>query len=194
MKEPILNRRDLNRLALAALGGLVSGALIGCGPPPRRHAAAAGDKPGPATSQGRRATPGKSAPADTPLLLQDPHVCRGINTCKNKGKNGTMNECAGQGHCATVKAHSCQGMNDCKGQGGCGENPGENECKGKGGCAVPLDAGKKMTWQKARKRFEELMKKASGKKFGDAPAALDPASAIRNPGGGSRPPRSSDLS
>jgi hypothetical protein len=102
--------------------------------------------------------------------LQDPHVCRGINTCKNKGEKGTTNECAGQGHCATVKSHSCQGMNDCKGQGGCGENPGENECKGKGGCAVPLDAGKKMTWQKARKRFEELMKKA-GKTFGDAPAA-----------------------
>ena len=111
-----------------------------------------------------------TAAAETPLLLQDPHVCRGINTCKNKGKPGTTNECAGQGHCNTVKSHSCQGMNDCKGHGGCGENPGENDCKGKGGCAVPLDAGKKMTWQKARKRFEELMKKA-GKTYGDAPAA-----------------------
>jgi hypothetical protein len=150
MKEPLLNRRDVTRLALAALGGLVSGALIGCG-----HAASTG-KP-----------EGDDKPKDQ--LLQDPHVCRGINTCKNKGKGGT-NDCAGQGHCATVKAHSCQGMNDCKGQGGCGENPGENECKGKGGCAVPLDAGKKMTWQKARKRFEELMKKA-GKTFGAAPAS-----------------------
>ncbi len=153
MKEPFLNRRDLNRLALTALGGLASGVFLGCTPckPPQNP-------------------PANAANADLPLLLHDPHVCRGINTCKNKGKKNTMNECAGQGHCATVKAHSCQGMNDCKGQGGCGENPGENECKGKGGCAVPLDAGKKMTWQKARKRFEELMKKA-GKTFGDAPAS-----------------------
>jgi hypothetical protein len=50
----------------------------------------------------------------------------------------------------------------------CGENPGENDCKGKGGCAVPLDP--KKTWPKARKRFEELMTRAS-KKFGDAPAS-----------------------
>ena len=165
MKEPMLNRRDLNRLALAALGGLASGALIGCGPaastPPPDS-----DKPAP----DKNTPKDQPAAADTPRLLQDPHVCRGINTCKNKGKKETMNECAGQGHCATVKSHSCQGMNDCKGQGGCGDNPGENECKGKGGCAVPLDAGKKMTWQKARKRFEELMKKAN-KTFGDAPAA-----------------------
>ena len=103
------------------------------------------------------------------LNANDPHVCRGINTCKNKGKKDSTNDCAGQGHCATVKSHSCQGTNDCKGQGGCSDNPGENDCKGKGSCAVPLDAGKKMTWQKARKRFEELMKK-SGKTFGDAPA------------------------
>ena len=154
MKELLLNRRDVTRLALAALGGLASGALFGGGP--ARGGPPAGDKP--------------AADKDLPRLLQDPHVCRGINTCKNKGKPGTTNDCAGQGHCATVKGHSCQGQNDCKGQGGCGENPGENECKGKGGCAVPLDAGKKMTWQKARKRFEELMKKA-GKTFGDAPAA-----------------------
>jgi hypothetical protein len=97
--------------------------------------------------------------------LEDPHVCRGINTCKNKGKKGTTNECAGQAHCATVAAHDCQGMNDCKGHGGCGENPGENECKGKGGCQVPLSD---KTWPKARKRFEELTAKA-GNKFGAAP-------------------------
>ncbi len=80
-------------------------------------------------------------------LLEDPHVCRGINTCKNKGKTGTTNDCAGQAHCATVAAHDCNGMNDCKGQGGCGEHPGENDCKGKGGCAVPLSD---KTWPKAR--------------------------------------------
>ena len=160
MKELLLNRRDVTRLALAALGGLASGALVGCVPTP--SSAAAADK--------AAADKDKTNDATTPRLLQDPHVCRGINTCKNKGKPSTTNDCAGQAHCATVKFHSCQGQNDCKGQGGCGENPGENDCKGKGGCQVPLDAGKKMTWQKARKRFEELMKKA-GKTFGDAPAA-----------------------
>ena len=166
MSEPTLNRRDLNRLALAALGGLASGMLLtGCGPtadPNKDKSAADKDKP----------AADKDKPADdkdeTPRLLQNPHVCRGINTCKNNGKSGTTNDCAGVGHCATVKSHSCQGSNDCKGQGGCQDNPGENACKGKGKCEVPLDAGKKMTWQKARKRFEELMTKAA-KKYGDAP-------------------------
>ena len=164
MTEPTLNRRDLHRLALAALGGLAAGAFAGCGPSADTGKdKTAADKP--AADKDKD----KTASADeTPRLLQDPHVCRGINTCKNKGKKETTNECAGQGHCATVKAHSCDGQNDCKGQGGCGEHPGENTCKGKGSCAVPLDAGKKMTWQKARKRFEELMTKA-GKKFGEAP-------------------------
>ena len=150
MNGPTLNRRDVTRLALAALGGLVTGALAGCG--------------------GNPTTEGK-APADAgsgeklSRLLEDPHVCRGINTCKNKGKKGTTNECAGRAHCATVTAHDCNGMNACKGQGGCGNKPGENACKGQGGCAVPLTD---KTWPKARKRYEELMTKA-GKKFADAP-------------------------
>ena len=152
MNDKTLNRRDLWRLALAALGGLTAGALVGCN----------GGKPSPPAADKDK----KDKEADAiPRLLQDPHVCRGINTCKNKGKKGTTNECAGQAHCATVAAHDCNGMNDCKGQGGCGEHPGENECKGKGGCEVPLSD---KTWPKARKRFEELMARA-GKKFGDAP-------------------------
>ena len=158
MSEKTLNRRDLNSLALAALGGLMAGALGGCG-----SAADTGkDKSVPAGD-------GKDNKQDSanegPLLLKDPHVCRGINTCKNKGKKGTTNDCAGQGHCATAKAHSCQGSNDCKGQGGCGEHPGENQCKGQGACEVPLKA---KTWPIARKKFEELMTEAK-KKFGDAP-------------------------
>ncbi len=154
MKSSNLDRRDVNRLALAALGGLVTGALTGCGGKPPTQGSAS---PGTAkdTSGGEKLS----------RLLEDPHVCRGINTCKNKGKAGTTNGCAGQAHCATVASHDCNGMNDCKGQGGCGEHPGENECKGKGACAVPLSD---KTWPKARKRFEELMAKA-GKKFGDDP-------------------------
>jgi hypothetical protein len=155
MIDKFLNRSTLQRLAFVALGGLTAGVLTGCAGSPTT-------KP-PTTAEKDKTD--KTADA-TPRLLQDPHVCRGINTCKNKGKKGTTNECAGQAHCATVAAHDCNGMNVCKGQGGCGEHPGENECKGKGGCEVPLSD---KTWPKARKRFEELMTQA-GKKFGDAPA------------------------
>jgi hypothetical protein len=150
MNAPTLNRRDLIRLGFAALGGLLTGVVAGCGG--QRKTQVENDQ---STGAADKAS----------LLLNDPHVCRGINTCKNKGKPGTTNECAGQGTCATVASHDCNGMNDCKGQGGCGETPGQNECKGKGGCEVPLSD---KTWPKARKRFEELMAKA-GKKFGEAP-------------------------
>ena len=84
MTERMLNRRDLTRLALAALGGLASGALIGCGP-----AASTGK---PATEKPSTGNKEKAVAAETPRLLQDPHVCRGINTCKNKGKKGTTND------------------------------------------------------------------------------------------------------
>ena len=61
------------------------------------------------------------------------HVCRG------------MNECKGQGGCATSARHDCKGQNDCKGQGGCGGGDngcaGKNSCKGHGGCAVPVPQG-----------------------------------------------------
>lgn len=138
MAHSELNRRDFQRLSMAALGG----ALAGAGP------GYAADK----------------KEEEKNPLLSDPHVCRGINTCKAKGAD-KKNACAGQGTCATAKAHSCHAENDCKGQGGCGAKPGENACKGKGECAVPLG---NPAWKKARKRFEELMKKA-GKEFGDAP-------------------------
>jgi hypothetical protein len=139
MASSDMNRRDFQRLTLAALGGTLAGTQL---------SQAADDK-------------GKE---EKNPLLSDPHVCRGINTCKGKGKD-KKNDCAGQGTCATAKAHSCHADNDCKGQGGCGAKPGENACKGKGECGVPLSS---RAWEKARKRFEELMKK-QGKKFGPAP-------------------------
>lgn len=132
------NRRDFTRLAAAAIGGLMAGTTAVADEKDKK------DKKNP--------------------LLSDPHACRGLNTCRNKGKGG-KNDCAGQGACATVKAHSCKGENECRGQGGCGEKPGENECKGMGGCAVPME---RKAWDKARKRFEELMT-AEGKKVGPAP-------------------------
>lgn len=102
---------------------------------------------------------------DPSLLLGEKHVCRGLNTCKGKGKGGN-NSCAGTGKCATADAHSCSGQNACKGQGGCGENAGQNSCKGHGNCEVPIND--KKNWTAARKAYEKQMKKA-GKKFGAAP-------------------------
>ncbi len=140
MKKNELSRRDFSKLTMAAFGGLLAGAGV---------AQAADDK-----------KTGKKNP-----LLYEPHVCRGLNTCKGKSK-GKDNSCAGMGACATVEAHSCTGKNACRGQGGCGAKPGENACKGMGGCEVPIT--KDATWKKTRKRFEEVMT-AEGKKFGDAP-------------------------
>lgn len=140
LEDKSVSRR--NFLASAALGGLLTGVVT-----------AADDK-----KDGKKEDPAN--------ILQDKHVCRGINTCKAKGKGGD-NECAGKGKCATAAAHGCHGKNECKGQGGCGGKPGENSCKGNGACSVPLHEGD--TWKKARATFEAAMKKA-GKKFGDAPA------------------------
>ena len=141
IEDKSVSRR--NFLAAAALGGLLSGV---------------------ATAADEKKAENKNDEAN---ILQEKHICRGLNTCKGKGKGGD-NACAGQGTCATATAHSCHYKNDCKGQGGCGGHPGENSCKGNGSCAVPLKAEK--TWKKARATFESAMKKA-GKTFGAAPAA-----------------------
>jgi hypothetical protein len=154
MTHQLMTRRQMTRLALAAIGGLAAG----CGGGKTPNAEKAADT--------KKESPPAAGTATTSTLLSDPHVCRGINTCKNKGKAKTTNECAGQGHCATAAAHDCNGQNECRGQGGCGEHPGENECKGKGACEVPLSD---KTWPKARKKFEELMT-AAKRKFGPAPA------------------------
>ncbi len=143
MDESKMSRRDFQRLTAAAFGGVVGGSVL------LRRGFAADDA-------------AKS-------LLDEPHVCRGLNTCKGKGGCGATkgkNGCAGQGGCATAMKHTCKGDNACKGQGGCGENPGENSCKSKGSCAVPLSD---KAWGKARANFEAAMKKA-GKTVGPAPA------------------------
>jgi len=137
-----MNRRDFNKLAAAALGGLAIGA----------DRIQAEDKP-------------KKKDVEKPLLLQEPNVCRGLNPSCKAEYMGKENECAGQAFGPSAKAHECKGHNDCAGLGGCGEKPGENKCKGMGSCAVPL---KDAAWTKARKNFEVAMKKAD-KKFGPAP-------------------------
>ena len=141
-KPDDLSRRDFSRLSLAAFGGVLMGTM-----------AAAGCK-------------GIGSEAEAvALLLDEPHVCRGLNSCKGKGKGGT-NECAGGSSCATV-SHACHTLHDCKGQGGCEETAGRNSCKGKGNCSVPID---KETWVKVRAAFE---KAAVGAKLtvGPAPAS-----------------------
>lgn len=136
-----LSRRDFSQLSLAAIGGLCAGAGA---------SAAQDSKNGPTV--------------DAMLLLKDqPNVCRGLNTCKERGKG--KHDCAGQCSCATAKHITCNGNNDCKGTGGCGGYPGQNTCKKRGHCNVPLT---EKTWAIARAQFEHLMKDTA-KKFGNAP-------------------------
>jgi len=149
MRPTALKRRDLHKLTAAAFGGLLAGGG------------------GVVAAQEQEEQEQEEKPklqVDPSLLLQEPHVCRGLNSCEAKGK-GEQNACMGQSACAVVKEHSCDGKNDCKAQGGCGGYPGQNTCKGKGHCAVPL---KKATWAIARKQLEHLAKDA-GKKLEPPP-------------------------
>ena len=166
MKRPEINRRDFTRLTFAAFGGMVAGSMTGCQPkntPAPETPSSSEDEAGSTTKDDHDHAEGDK---DVSLLMSEPHVCRGLNTCKGK-HGGAENDCAGLGACASVAEHTCSGANESKGQGGCGTNPGMNSCKGKGGCSVPLmeDA-----WKLARAEFEKSMKKA-GKTVGAAPAA-----------------------
>ncbi len=140
MKRTDLNRRDFNKLTMAAFGGMVAGATSTV-----------------------YADHHEKEEGDDKKKKKEAHACRGLNTCKNHGAKD--NKCAGMGNCSTVKAHSCAGKNECKNQGGCGKTAGGNKCKSHGKCAVPLSD---KAWKVARKHFEDRMKKAK-KKFGDAP-------------------------
>src|SRR5882757_7326852 len=111
MAQRPFDRRDFHKLTTAALGGLATGAMLGC----RKGGGGAG--------------------SDTAVAKVEVHLCRGLNECKGQGKGGD-NTCRGQGACATAKEHTCGGQNECKGLGGCGETTGANECKGHGGCHV----------------------------------------------------------
>ena len=92
-------------------------------------------------------------------------MCRGLNMCKGLGAGGE-NACSGQGTCATLPAHSCNGQNLCRAQGGCGQTAGVNACQEQGDCAVPMkDDG---AWQIARDRLAEKLA-LDGKEMGEAP-------------------------
>ncbi len=146
MDEKNVSRRNFSRLSLAAAAGMVAASGV-------------------AMAQKEKKKDGAAYPVDPALLLQDPNVCRGLNTCKGKGKGD--HNCAGLGSCATAEAHACNGHNVCKGQGGCGGYPGQNNCKEHGHCAVPLS---KESWALARKQYEHLMTDL-GQKFSPAPTA-----------------------
>ena len=154
-----LSRRDFGLLSAAAMGGLISGCS---------------DDGGSGKKTGKPGSKNGGDTEQTSLLLQEPHVCRGLNTCRDKGACKTAkndckgkNACAGQGGCATAEKHDCSGQNKCKGQGGCGEKPGQNACRGKGECSVPL---MDKAWAKARASFEKAYEAKHGKKPGPAPA------------------------
>lgn len=119
-----IQRRDFNKMLLAAVGGIVTGATVGCGSSEKKETSNSGG---------------------------DAHVCKGKNACKGKGGCGVegkhdcagKNSCKGTGGCASKAArHECKGKNACKSMGGCksgdGGCAGKNSCKGNGGCKVPL--------------------------------------------------------
>ena len=150
MKHENVNRRDFSKWTMAALGGLVSGAAIGCS-----DETATDSKPGDDST-----STDPTGDSDTSEVAA--HACRGLNECKS-----ASNDCRGQGTCATTAwHHTCGGNNDCKGQGGCGEKPLQNDCKEQGKCAIPL---MDKAWEIARKNMEEKWEKA-GTAFGTAPA------------------------
>ncbi|MCA9068290.1 MAG: hypothetical protein KDA84_05175 [Planctomycetaceae bacterium] len=142
MKRENVNRRDFNRLTVAAMGGLMAGSFVGCGE----------DKTDGKT--GEKSGEGQSN-VDLSAWTGE-HVCRGLNACKGEGKGG-KNACAGQGECATVEPHSCGTENTCKNLGGCGPTAASNSCKGEGGCQVPL---MKTAYETAYKKFKADMEKA----------------------------------
>ncbi|MBS0203863.1 MAG: hypothetical protein JSS49_13240 [Planctomycetes bacterium] len=156
MQNKGLGRRDFHKLTVAALGGMIAGTTIGCGGGGGSEATTTTTTTSPATTAGLTDA--------EKLIIDEPHTCRGLNSCKGKGRSKD-NACAGQGACASLADASCGGNNKCKGQGGCGELPGMNACEGKGGCHIPLMDS---AWTTARTAFEAAMKK-SGQKFGDAP-------------------------
>jgi len=166
MSDQGLDRRDFHKLTVAALGGMIAGTAVGCGSPQAPRTAQTSETTTNSAKQPEPVVEAGGTLSDVEkLIIDEPHTCRGLNSCKGLGRSKD-NACAGQGTCASIADAACSGNNECKGQGGCGELPGMNSCKGEGGCHIPLMDG---AWKKARKTFETAMKK-SGKKFGDAPA------------------------
>jgi len=169
MKHNRFTRRDINKMGMAAFGGLVAGSVTGCGggqqegaQPESSPAAETDETAAPSDGATSDAAPADDADA---MASAEKHLCRGLNSCKNQGASGE-NACAGQGTCASYTEHLCSEQNECKGQGGCGDHPGENDCKGEGHCGIPL---MRSSWKIVRARLEKEME-AKGMPVGPAPA------------------------
>jgi len=162
MKPTGMDRREFHQLTVAALGGVIAGTTVGCSP--SGTATPAKTTTAPAFQAAAPVAQVTLTPEMEALIMDEPHTCRGLNSCKGKGRD-KENACAGQGTCASIADATCSGQNECKGQGGCGSNPGMNDCKGQGGCHVPLMAS---AWETARAAFETAMAK-NNKPFGPAP-------------------------
>lgn len=203
-----LDRRAFHQLAMAALAGSLAGSTAEAQQqtPPQQQPAQPPQPRQPRqgqTQQGQQPIqqqqPQQQSPQGQPqqgqqqqqggipkkkdatnLLLQEPNICRGLNTCRGKGRGGYYggpNQCAGTSICATAPQHVCAGHNQCRGLGACDEGnpayfqvnyPGENTCKGLGACGVPVPINKDHIWRQARRRYETLMRDA-GKQYGQAP-------------------------
>jgi hypothetical protein len=176
MKRIELSRREFHRLTVAAFGGVVAGAAIGCGDN--------GDDAGSGGGRDDETTTGDATQTDATISADNSqgngeqelvggerpelNACLGLNQCKQYGKNPGEHDCAGYGACATAKSHDCATKNECKYLGGCAGKSGTNECRGQGGCQMPLVPFGDESWQQARTAFEKRMKEA-GVKVGAAP-------------------------
>ena len=156
--------------------------------------------------------PYKDAPVWPLAIGQQPqglpfHACMGLNSCKasdrygvighedpNEGGEPVVNECAGQGYCATTTDHACHVQNACRNQGGCGlygtgvelNQPGQNDCQSLGSCATPINAERFSTngdnqkysvWARARVCFEKKWLE-SRENIPGAPQELGPVPAL----------------
>lgn len=173
--QSAFDRRDFTRLAAAAFGGIAVGAptlAVAQPPAPVDPPPGSGDElpdatgpsPQPDSSNGDDKKPAggekakdKKGDKKEDEKPQEIHLCRGLNSCKDKGASGE-NKCAGQGTCATTlfAPHECATGNACRGQGGCGKFAGRNQCAGYGDGAVPLT---EEDWPRLRREFEARMKR-----------------------------------
>ena len=139
MSNSEFNRRQLQRLTLAAFGGMMAGASV---------------------AQAKDEVPKKDK--DKNPLLGEPHVCRGLNVCKALGVD-KKNACAVRAFRHGESAHVSHAQRMSR-PGRLRRAP-RRELLQSPRRMVPL---MDKTWDKARKRFEELMKKDK-KEFGEAP-------------------------
>jgi len=106
---------------------------------------------------------------------RNPHICRGINTCKNKGKDRNEQRVAPAGplrHRCGARLQTGQDRTIARGPRWVRRAPrrGTN-ARARGACEVPLSD--KTLAEGSQKSSRRVMKRGRGKKFGAAPAKKD---------------------